>query len=1224
MVRSVSTLSVLSLLCVVFLCPDLARASGPCQLDKLTPESTGGCFGASVAINDRWAFVGDSCDDSVGDSSGSVTAFRREDFTWVRQSPKLVGSGVGFHDRFGFAVDVDGDVLVVGAPQVDPLDSREGQAFVFRRQGSIWVQEQILLPAVSADWDWFGFDVAVSGTVIAVGAPSYADTVTPTAYVFRWNGTQWVEEAAFTAPGPRSFGATVALDGSRLVVGSYWDGQRYRLRVYVYTSGAWNLEDELFTTDPFGEDTLGSGVSMSGDRIVVGARGSDEFGTNSGSAYIFRHDGGSWVQDAKLVGPQPGFQQEFGSAVAIDGTDILVATSIGVVYVFQLQAGVWTAIGTLPRPSEVVGTFATAMALESPYALVNGDSAAYTYFAPVCIPAASVWGLALLALGLLAGGALLLRRRCALRASCVLVLCLPCAVSAQTEELAYHPEHLIVRFKPEVDQSARDAVHAALGAQRLRAYRHFEDLVVVRVDPSRLDGALTDYSARREVARVERDYLRYFASAPECPPDDFDVGKLWGIDRIRGPEAWCVETGSADVRVAVIDGGLYFHFDGVPHVDLAANVWTNAGEIPGNDIDDDENGYVDDVHGYDFWTDDGYPRDPDASLDWHGTHIAGTIAAVGNNATGVVGVNWHSSVVALRVAGPGTDPPVGPYTTEVSRILAALDYCIANDIKVANLSVSSGAFSAEECDAIAQAGEDVGLILVVAAGNEGRNLDVDPEYPAACEVANIITVAATDTDNDLWYTTRQECECDHIVENGDCDLRTCDGSGCYEHDCHPEPYFRSNYGDETVHLSAPGKDIYSTIGGDAYGYSGGTSFAAPHVAGVVALMMSRYPDWTYTQIRDRILERVQPAAHPPGKTMTDGIVDAYAALIDCNDNGIDDECDIDCGPLGGACDVTGCGQSFDCDANAIPDDCEADCNGNGLRDTCDLATGTSEDCNANAVPDECEDCDDNGIIDHCDFDCTAMNGTCNVPGCGARNDCNADCVPDACQCNEITLSPPTAVPGGVGMNRYVGIVPANPGCRTALHVLIDWLPESYGFEGFAGTLMWVDEPVEVCESSAQTTPPCTPSGTSRASRLTCEAVYRDWSTVGPIYVYDDEIVASAAAGAQESAMYAIAPIHDGCPTIDPPNARFTMALWGDVTGGWDGSSWTAPDGVVDQDDIDAVVAKYQNLTNAPIKARADLDPDVPNRLVNFIDIGKTVDAYHGYLYPYDGPSGCPM
>jgi hypothetical protein len=85
-----------------------------------------------------------------------------------------------------------------------------------------------------------------------------------------------------------------------------------------------------------------------------------------------------------------------------------------------------------------------------------------------------------------------------------------------------------------------------------------------------------------------------------------------------------------------------------------------------------------------------------------------------------------------------------------------------------------------------------------------------------------------------------------------------------------------------------------------------------------------------------------------------------------------------------------------------------------------------------------------------------------------------------------------------------------------------------------------------------------------------------------------------------------------------------MALWGDVTGGWDGSSWTAPDGVVDQDDIDAVVAKYQNLTNAPIKARADLDPDVPNRLVNFIDIGKTVDAYHGYLYPYDGPSGCPM
>jgi hypothetical protein len=612
----VSTLSLVFLSCLVFLLPSRARASGPCQLDKLTPESTGGCFGASVAINDRWAFVGDSCDDSVADSSGSVTVFRREDFTWVRQSPKLVGSGLGFHDVFGASMALDGDALVVGAPQVDPLDSLEGKAFVFGRQGATWVQERILLPAVSADWDWFGFDVAVSGNVIAVGAPSYDDIVTPTAYVFRWNGTQWAEEAALTAPGPRSFGATVALDGSRLVVGSYWDGQRYRLRVYVYTSGAWNLEGELFTADPFGEDTLGSDVSMSGDWIVVGARGSDEGGTNAGAVYAFHREPGGWIESAKLTASDAAFGDRFGSAVALEGDTLTVgAPDAPAAYHFRLSGGIWAqAARFFPTDGNPQYSFGDELALARPYLLAAGGIGAYTFFAPVCIPAASLWGLSVLALGLLAAAALLLRRRCILRASCVLVLFLPWAASGQTEELAYHPEHLIVRFKREVDQSARDAVHAALGAQRLRAYRHFEDLVVIRVDPSRLDEALTDYRGRAEVARVERDYLRYFATAPECPSDDFDAEQLWGIDRIRGPEAWCHGTGSSDIRVAVIDGGVWY-----PHADLADNIWTNAGESgldasgnprESNGIDDDQNGYVDDVHGYDFFEDDRHPLDP--------------------------------------------------------------------------------------------------------------------------------------------------------------------------------------------------------------------------------------------------------------------------------------------------------------------------------------------------------------------------------------------------------------------------------------------------------------------------------------------------------------------------------------------------------------------------------------------------------------------------------------
>lgn len=119
-------------------------ASAPCQLDKLTPDGSVGCFGTGIAIDDPWVVVGDSCDDLVGPSAGSVTVFRREELKWIRQSPKLVGSVTGFSDRFGLAVDIEGDVIVVGAPYIALLDGFEGKAFVFRREGFNWVEEQIL------------------------------------------------------------------------------------------------------------------------------------------------------------------------------------------------------------------------------------------------------------------------------------------------------------------------------------------------------------------------------------------------------------------------------------------------------------------------------------------------------------------------------------------------------------------------------------------------------------------------------------------------------------------------------------------------------------------------------------------------------------------------------------------------------------------------------------------------------------------------------------------------------------------------------------------------------------------------------------------------------------------------------------------------------------------------------------------------------------------------
>lgn len=1219
MARIKSRLWIVGLGIVVALGTRAVIASDPCQLDKLTPDGSVGCFGTGVAIDDPWAAVGDSCDNLAGSSAGSVTMFRREELKWIRQSPKLVGSGIGFKSRFGLAVDIEGDVMVVGAPYIDLLDSRKGKAFVFRRQGFNWVEEQILLPAAPADWDWFGAAVAISGDVIAIGAPSFDDKVTPTTYVFRWNGAAWNEEAALTAPGPGGFGSLIALEGNRLVAGRYRDGQRRTHRVYAFNGSVWVLAQELFTTDPEGSDTMASSLAMSGDFIVAGASGSDEFGTNSGSAYVFRREGGLWVQDAKLLASDADFQDEFGHSVRIDGTDILVA-SRGKVYPFQHRAGLWVETERLPRPAEV-GSFATAMDLELPYAIVVGDNAAYTYFVPVCIPTLSEYGVAVLAALLLVVGAIVLAKRRPSVSVCIAFMFVPGAFAQTSEIGAHHPEQLIVRFKSHIEQSARDAVHLALAADPVRTYRNFDDVVVVKVAENQLEDALRDYTARPEIARVERDYLRFFASAPECPSDDYSATELWGMDRIRGPEAWCLWTGDPDVRVAVIDGGMYFDDFGVAHADLGDNIWTNPGEIPGNDIDDDGNGYVDDIHGYDFWRDDGYPRDPNNLLGWHGTHIAGTVGAVGNNGTGIVGVNWQTAIVPLKVAG--SEDPDGPYTTPVSRVLAALDYIIENKIQVANLSVTAGSFSAEECDRIAQAGEQVGHIFVVAAGNTNKDLDVNPEYPAACEVPNILTVAATDKGDKLVYVTHEVCDCCHIVEAGPCDLRSCIGGGCVECNCDQQLLWASNFGAQSVHLSAPGIDIRSTIGDNGYQSKEGTSFAAPHVAGVVALMMSRYPDWSYQQIRQRILDRVQPAAHPSGKTMTDGIVDAYGAIWDCNDNGIDDECDLDCGAPGGSCDVTGCGQSFDCDANGIPDDCERDCNNNGLRDTCDLASGTSEDCDGNGIPDECDDCNGNGIIDACDVDCAALGGSCNVPGCGASNNCNGNCVPDECECGAIVLEPLIAEPGGVGKNRYFSFVPGNPGCRTAIRVYIELLPNGYGFEAFEGMVMWVDHPADVCESSGGVNPPCAPPGTFKGARLTCDPVYQDWSSIGLMHVYDDEIVPSAGDDLfSTQAVYTIRAIHDGCGTSSAPYV-IIMSQWGDLTGGWDGASWTGPDGVVDLDDIDAVVAKFQDWSDAVSKTRADLAWDVPDRVVNFTDIGRVVDAYNGLLYPYDGPESCP-
>jgi subtilisin family serine protease len=281
-----------------------------------------------------------------------------------------------------------------------------------------------------------------------------------------------------------------------------------------------------------------------------------------------------------------------------------------------------------------------------------------------------------------------------------------------------------------------------------------------------VEEALTIYRNDPNVEYAEPNYLRH---AMSTIPDDVFFPNLWGLNNtgqvvnntpgtsgadIDAPEAWDITTGSSSVVVAVIDTGVDYN-----HPDLTSNIWTNPGEIPDNGIDDDGNGKIDDVNGWDFVNDDNDPIDGAE----HGTHVAGTIAAEGNNSIGIAGVSWTAKIMPLRFLDGFGDG-------KVSDSIAAIDYAIANGAHIINASYGWNTFSQFEREAISRA-RDAGILFVVAAGNESENNDLVPSYPASHELDNIIAVAATDQNDNLTDF--------------------------------------SNYGATSVDVAAPGENIYS-------------------------------------------------------------------------------------------------------------------------------------------------------------------------------------------------------------------------------------------------------------------------------------------------------------------------------------------------------------------------------------------------------------------------------
>jgi len=235
----------------------------------------------------------------------------------------------------------------------------------------------------------------------------------------------------------------------------------------------------------------------------------------------------------------------------------------------------------------------------------------------------------------------------------------------------------------------------------------------------------------------------------DAMPDDPDLADLWGMHNtgqtngtpdadVDAPEAWNIATGSSDIVVGIIDTGVDY-----THPDLAANIWTNDGEVAGNGLDDDGNGFVDDVHGYDFVNDDGDPMDDNR----HGTHVAGTIAAVGDNGVGVAGLNWSSSIMALKFLNSGG----WGFTSDAVRALnyatmMRTDYGV--NVRLTSNSWGGGVYVQALYDAIAASGE-AGMLFIAAAGNRSSDNDAQPFYPSAYDLDNVIAVAATDHNDDL-------------------------------------------------------------------------------------------------------------------------------------------------------------------------------------------------------------------------------------------------------------------------------------------------------------------------------------------------------------------------------------------------------------------------------------------------------------------------------------------
>lgn len=377
---------------------------------------------------------------------------------------------------------------------------------------------------------------------------------------------------------------------------------------------------------------------------------------------------------------------------------------------------------------------------------------------------------------------------------------------------------LLVRVNPAESTDTFNQLALDAGAKSLHSYSMVPGLRLYQFDPDRdVNEVIRAFASDRAVLYAEPNYLYRVMDDENSYVNDPEYAQQWALENlgqtgglvdadVNAEAMWALQRGNSNIVIGIIDTGIDTN-----HPDLVANIWVNSGEIRGNGIDDDRNGYIDDINGINAIRNNGNPLDDNV----HGTHVAGTIGASGNNGLGVVGIAQSVKMIGCKFLSSGGSGSAAD-AIKCLEYFSALKSRAQNPVNLVatNNSWGGGGSSRAMLDAI-KVHERQGILFLAAAGNDGSNNDFVDSFPANYEVSNIISVAATDASDRLASF--------------------------------------SNYGKSKVHIAAPGVNILSTTLNGKYGQLSGTSMATPHVTGLAAIIASHYPNATPENIRNLII-----------------------------------------------------------------------------------------------------------------------------------------------------------------------------------------------------------------------------------------------------------------------------------------------------------------------------------------------------------------------------------